>query len=441
MINLRRLKRFYVVCVCFLIILSFLTPLSVSAEGSSTSWCQVTINQTGVGHGSGCTTVSLQLILQNSQTLPSDLQLSGNITSATDAYKNFDKKTEGFHSGDAWLIGNFADTCTSLSNATWSGVSSVDGQTLTTKDYNSTKAIVGFGGKDFRDMSYEEQVASMKAFYNAGYFVVFCVEYKGVNQQSNGASGYKAAHACVLAGINNEDIYLNDPATGTVCAYKDRSAKGGAYNLVYVELFKNDKTSPLSLSGSSPIEVTEQDKVQAANLGVSTQALRGYYSEDQLSAYCKLAEVDLTELLNSANRNSLEQSDIEGLANWERNINNNTSDSSIIHYLRIFTMFMGIILIVWSVLVYLAYWFDRINNFFDLDLLGILTFGRLHMSDTEEECTLHLKTLGKTEKKTVNHRAICFVCLSGICFGVLIVSDMLYKILYTLIHFIKRLFI
>ena len=72
-INLRRLKRFYVVCICFLIILSFLTPLSIKADGSSTDWCQVTINQTGVGHGSGCTTVSLQLILQNSQTLPSDL--------------------------------------------------------------------------------------------------------------------------------------------------------------------------------------------------------------------------------------------------------------------------------------------------------------------------------------------------------------------------------
>ena len=70
--------------------------------------------------------MSLQLILQNSQTLPSDLQLSGNITSATTEYKNFDKKTEGFHSGDAWLIGNFANTCTSLSNATWSSASSVD---------------------------------------------------------------------------------------------------------------------------------------------------------------------------------------------------------------------------------------------------------------------------------------------------------------------------
>lgn len=420
-------------------ILSFLTPLSIRAEGSSTDWCKVTINQSGVGHGSGCTTVSLQLILQNSMTLPSDLQLSGNITSATTEYKNFDKATNGFHQGDAWIIGNFASSCTSLSNATWSSASSVDGQTLSTKDYNSTKAIVGFGGKDFRDMSYEEQVASMKAFYNAGYFVVFCVEYKGVNQQSNGASGYKAAHATVLAGIDNGDIYINDPANGQVCLYKDRSAKGGAYNLVYVELFKNDKTSPLSLSNGTPIEVTEQDKIQASNLGVSVQALRGYYSEDQLSAYCKLAEVDLTDLLNSANRDSLEQNDIESLANWERNINNNTSDSSLIHYLRIFVMFMGIILIVWSVMIYLAYWFDRVNNFFEIDLLGVLTFGRLHMSDTEEECTFHLKTLGKTERKTVNHRAICFVCLSGICFGTLIVSGMLYKLLYVLINFIRRL--
>lgn len=180
------------------------------------------------------------------------------------------------------------------------------------------------------------------------------------------------------------------------------------------------------------------DGKDAANIG-NGAVNSGIWTEEKLSAFVKLNEVDLTPLLDDAVRGKLTQSDVENLANWERNINNNTSDSGAIHYLRIFVMFMGIILIVWSVFIYLSYWFDRVNNFIDIDLLGILTFNKLHISDTEEECTFHLKTLGKTDKKTVNHRAVCIVCITGICFGTLIVSGVLYKLLNSFINIVLRI--
>lgn len=169
-------------------------------------------------------------------------------------------------------------------------------------------------------------------------------------------------------------------------------------------------------------------------------ATRGYWTEEQLSSFCKLAEIDIQSLyLDGAMRDSLSQAELEGLSNWERNIKNDKMEDGLIAKLRIVTMFFGIILIVWSVLMYLAYWFDRINTFFDLDLLGILTLGKLHMSDTEDECTYRAKNLGKTDKKTVNHRAICTICILGIGFGALVVSGVIYKLLATMINTVLRL--
>ena len=185
--------------------------------------------------------------------------------------------------------------------------------------------------------------------------------------------------------------------------------------------------------------VVAVNSIDAAN--ICTGAVNaGIWTEEELSSFVKLNdEDDLIPLLDGAIRSMLTQSDVESLANWERNVNNNTSDSGAIHYLRIFVMFMGIILIVWSVFIYLSYWFDRINNFADVDLLGILTFNKLHISDTEEECTFHLKTLGKTDKKTVNHKAICTVSITGICFGTLIVSGVLYRLLNSFINLVLRI--
>lgn len=109
-------------------------------------------------------------------------------------------------------------------------------------------------------------------------------------------------------------------------------------------------------------------------------------------------------------------------------------ESGFISVIRRLVSLMGILFTLWCLLIYIAYWFDRINNFIDLDLVGILTFGRLKVSDTEEECTFSIKALAKTDTRTVNHRAILFICLMGIAFGVLIISGGLYKVLSAFVN-------
>lgn len=418
-------------CLLILSLLILGQSTLVYADSSVADWCKVQINQTGVGRGSGCTVISLELICQNSGAIKDEYKLDGAITDATDTWKKFDEDCS-FHNGDSWVIGSFTSGAGAVTNATWTNETSISDSTADTKDYNSVTAITGLGNKNFKDMSYEEQVTAMKAFWNAGYFVVFCVEYKGVGQESNGPDGFKAAHATMLAGVDDTDIYINDPANGQVCLYKDRSAKGGAYNLMYILCFKNDKTAPNTLSSGGNAQVTTEDKTNATNIGVSTNI---FYSENDLSAYIKLNEVDISAMLPKS-REDLSQNELSNLSSWEDNVKNSKKEYGFIAILRIIVMWVGIIFTIYILLLYLAYWFDRINSIIDLDVLSILTFGRLHVAMDEKEANFSLGK--KQDRVTVRHRDMLFICITGIIFGTLLITGTFYKLVAGLVNTILR---
>ena len=46
--------------------------------------------------------------------------------------------------------------------------------------------------------------------------------------------------------------------------------------------------------------------------------------------------------------------------------------------------------------------------------------------------------LGKGGRRTVNHRAILFVCLCGIAFGVFIISGFYYEVLNAMVRFVLK---
>lgn len=168
------------------------------------------------------------------------------------------------------------------------------------------------------------------------------------------------------------------------------------------------------------------------------RAAAGYWSEEELSAYAKVVELNVDNLLDDALRENLSQDDLESVAIWERNVFEDIEQGGFIRFARILVQIFGIMFTVWMIFLYIAYWFDRVNNFFYIDFLGILSFGYLHMSDTEEECTFHIKDLGKGDRKTVNHRAILFVCLCGIAFGVFIISGFYYQVIGALVRMVLK---
>lgn len=429
-VKYKRLKGFLLLLVSILI---WGSNLTVYADSSVADWCTVRINQNGVGRGSGCTVISLELLCQNSGTIKDEYKLDGDITSATDTYTNFDNACT-FHTGDSWILGSFTSGASAVTNATWSTDVTTEENNADTEDYNGVTVITGVGSKNFKDMEVSEQLSAIKGFWNAGYFVVFCVEYIGNVQHNNGKEGFWANHATMLAGVDDSTIYLNDPASGSIVNYNELHDRdeGNKYNLVYIVTFKNDKTTPNTLSSGGDAQVTEEDKINVTNMGLNAGT---FYSENDLSAYVKLQEVDVSAMLPKS-REDLSQNELENLASWEDNVNNSKKGYGFITWMRIIVMWLGIIFTIYIFLLYLAYWFDKLNSLIDLDVLSILTFGRLHVAIDDREANFSLGK--KQDRMTVNHKDMLFICITGLIFGTLLITGTFYKIVAGFVNFILR---
>ena len=167
---------------------------------------------------------------------------------------------------------------------------------------------------------------------------------------------------------------------------------------------------------------------------------KGYWSETDLQAYCKLNEIDINEeFLTKASRNNLSGDELSALTGWEAQMNKMEEDNGFLKTIRISLMILGIIMSVYFILLYLSYWVDRINNFIDLEFLKVLTFNKLSMSETEEECTYSIKSAFKSGTKTVNHRAMIKITVIGELFAVLLITGLVYKFVLWIVMLVSQL--
>lgn len=134
--------------------------------------------------------------------------------------------------------------------------------------------------------------------------------------------------------------------------------------------------------------------------------------------------------------NSLSASDSIKLSNWKTDTNSVSNGGGIIQFLRALVAFIGILIVIFSTFLYLAYWFDRINNFIEISLLHVLTFGRIEISPDDKQSTFSPKTQGL---KVVVHKDIIFICLTGLSIGVLILSGRIYLVISWLLTAIKTI--
>lgn len=194
---------------------------------------------------------------------------------------------------------------------------------------------------------------------------------------------------------------------------------------------KSDKTS----DGD-----TASDKQTQGTMG--TAALSNtFYTEEELSAYRKLGELNIAdEYLVNASLDNLGTDDLEAVENWKANRENMQEENDVVHVMRVLIQTLGIFLTVYMILLYLSYWFDRLNNFFDIDLLAILTLGKFRISDTEDKCTYKATDLGDKKTKTVNHRAILTITVIGLAFATLIMTGTLFRAIQFVVLKIIHLF-
>lgn len=155
----------------------------------------------------------------------------------------------------------------------------------------------------------------------------------------------------------------------------------------------------------------------------------GWLSEDTFGVPERLQD---TELYLPDDK-SLHQNDLTQISRWREDIKA-SKDWTVIGLLRALVAFFGIVIILYSAFLYIAYWFDRINNFIEVSLLSLLTMGRIEISPDDKQSTFSPKTKGL---KIVIHRDMIFICLTGILFGLLVLTGRMYLITGKFIEIVK----
>lgn len=275
-----------------------------------------------------------------------------------------------------------------------------------------------------------------------------CEKDKDTIKDAESAAAYFALgmEGCVCyKGITNGVGAIND-------SFHDTSSRCGTYTFPtkYGEVCLQDLQKRIpnttvaynAFSGKVAPTATENGNVDEngnVNTPTKVQSIAGgaYYTEEQLSAFVKLAENNIQkEYLDKATRDNLGQSDLENLASWEDNVNNSKKEYGFIAWMRIIVMWIGIIFTIYIFLLYLAYWFDKLNSIIDLDILSIMTFGRLHVAIDDKEANFSLGK--KQDRMTVSHKDILFICITGLIFGTLLITGVFYKIVTNFVNMILR---
>lgn len=462
-------SRVFAFVAAFILLVSSVPPVSVHAVGE---WANVCLVQRSVDHWQGCTVCTLQLMMQNSDTLKPEWQFSAGVIPSS-KYQDGSKYDKFNQQCSSNIANGIGDNVAAAKNAgygskhvsdsvrpanmnalaqkvcrdgiTWThfaSESSVSDGTNSNSVTMKSSVVIGLGGKNFKSMSQSEVISAMKLYWNAGYWVAVGLTYSsGGSQLGPGPDGNRSDHWVMLAGVDDSNFYINDPAYGKVGGFFNNSNWPKYDKVVHLAIFKNNYKSPLELSGGERANLNQTDYGNLNGMGITQDVansvrptLNMSFSDDVLLANSRLAEANLSALTDIATTDNLAQDDLEVLEGWRDNIDGNKNENGFIAVLRWLVQAVGILITIWALLIYMAFWFDHINSFVYLDVLHILTLGQLHICPPGEKPTFALGK-GKNDR-TVSHWQIVCICLTAILFGAMLISGVFYSLVTKLIRIV-----
>ena len=311
-----------------------------------------------------------------------------------------------------------------------------------------------------KDMSVQQLQTFFKALYNSGYWCTIGVRNytdppePGAGASAGGSSDFQSNHTVMFAGIDNNHIMILDSARteegtdGSKVADYIYSMDGAystygltdgkAHNVVYVMVFKNSEEdySLKKVCGGYDAYMTEADQYNLANMGIQNK--KGYFTEEQLSSMVILSESDLAGVLANASIDNLDHNDLESLDMWKDLVE---EENMAVKVIRIIIQLIGVLMLLWSILLFAGYHFDRVNNLVDISVVHILTLGRLRpITYDGEEATFGKDKSEKKDKiSTVNSRNITTICVVTALFAVLILTGAIYNLLASLVNLINSI--
>lgn len=428
------LKRIIVGVATGIIMLTQMVGVIVASAESDAdkadAWMRCKLNQNGTFGGFGCTGTSSMCLLQNCGLLDEKWQFGKvgdpvtlNSRTAKNAkgtvFSDVVKEISASTTADGgWVTtAPLADsdlqkmTGGKLKMVVCSDVKSGNGGA---KSSTNNFCIVGLGNKDFRDMSKKELAKAFTTIWDAGYFAIVGVR-NGNGSQSGTAGGYSGGHVSFFAGVVNDVTYISDVYDATT-----KDVVDGNGGICYAILYKADGTSPKEIGGGKV--TVKSDTTENAD---GTVTVNGFWDESGFYQEVKLTD----EPIVFPTFNELSNQDKQDVRAWKNDLKfrNNNDYFGII---RGIVAFLGIVLVVYSTFLYLAYQFDCINNIFEIQMLSILTLGRLRVSPDNKKSTFNSdKQESKSGEKIVVHKDMIIVCLIGISIGVLLLSGKIYALI------------
>lgn len=213
------------------------------------------------------------------------------------------------------------------------------------------------------------------------------------------------------------------------------------YNLTVADLDKIQLNTGVPKGASwHMIYGANSTEAQQLNAMGNAKALRVGYEEQELSSWVRLGESNINEVLDNATLDNLNGDELTAIYNW-KTIATDSNAPVYLKVVRIVVQILGVLMLVWGILLYLGYHFDRTNNLVDIQIVSILTLGKLQ-SGKDEDST-YGKDIGMEKNgkvKVVSHRNILLICFVVILFAVLILTGALYNLLTFLIYTILDLF-
>lgn len=119
------------------------------------------------------------------------------------------------------------------------------------------------------------------------------------------------------------------------------------------------------------------------------------------------------------------------------NLNDSIKNSKfdLINFIRVCIAFVGILTAFYGICLFIAYLFDKNNIFFDISLLGLVTFGRLRYSYEDNTTSTE-----DSKTKYVNLRGIIKNIIITEFLAYLLYSGAVYTVISYVIEFIRRTF-
>ena len=275
----------------------------------------------------------------------------------------------------------------------------------------------------------DDSTKSINSAIDSGCLLYFCTVANGTY---NGDGHYLV---CYGREPKKKGYYMIDssPVYKVDEWYKYKNAFGGAVGDIYALSGGNGEAA-------GGTDATGQDgattMAQAGSTGVADYFAKTEWELEGMGGAGLKREFDDFNV-DLPTKDSLSKDIQQWMETIQEDIIYNNTKKPIV-FMRAFLAALAIVLCIYAVFLYFAYWLDRLNNFFEFHLLSMLTLGRLDISPDDKTSTFRHSGKG-SKTRIVVHRDMVYIVVLLITASMLVLSGAAFSYLQALISLIGHI--